>query len=102
MVHGKSIIRTVFDVTDASRKSASIAGLRVMVQMVTSKRNLNLEGCRTVGLCRVSTEYCTWGELSPTNTLRRLKEDVGSSRRGDDCGLGLTGFNDLEEGGVVE
>jgi translation initiation factor IF-2 len=31
-----------------------------------------------------------------------VKEDVDSVRKGEECGLGLTGFNDLKEGDVIE
>ena len=36
------------------------------------------------------------------SSLRKVKEDVESVKKGEECGLGLTGFNELEEGDIVE
>ena len=41
------------------------------------------------------------GTLKATS-LRKVKEAVLEVRRGEECGLGLDGFDDFEEGDVVE
>ena len=106
-VHGKAGVQAVFEVTDPSKKSVSIAGLRVMEGSLfkeKSKRGSNGEA-PLICFYRVLRK----GELiTPeadkvkASSLRKVKEDVDNVRQGDECGLGLEGFNDLEEGDVVE
>jgi translation initiation factor IF-2 len=35
-------------------------------------------------------------------SLRRVKYEVSDVRLGDECGLNLEGFKDIEEGDVIE
>jgi translation initiation factor IF-2 len=35
-------------------------------------------------------------------SLRRFKDDVGEVREGYECGIGLTNFQDVKEGDVIE
>ena len=35
-------------------------------------------------------------------SLRKEKKDVDSVRRGEECGLGLDGFNDVKEDDIIE
>jgi translation initiation factor IF-2 len=106
-IHGKGIVQAVFDVTDAKKQTVSIAGLRV------TDGNLfkNKSKSKIVGEESLSCFYRVLrdGELlTPdvqkiqASSLRKVKEDVDSVRKGEECGLGLTGFNDLKEGDVVE
>ena len=46
-------------------------------------------------------EVVSTGTLKAAS-LRKVKEAVLEVRRGEECGLGLDGFDDFEEGDVVE
>jgi translation initiation factor IF-2 len=106
-IHGKGVVQAVFDVTDAKKQTVSIAGLRVTDgNLFKNKSKSKIVGEESL-ICfyRVLRD----GELlTPdvqkiqASSLRKVKEDVDSVRKGEECGLGLTGFNDLKEGDVVE
>jgi translation initiation factor IF-2 len=106
-VHGKGLVMAVFDVTDAKKQTVSIAGLRVTdgyIFKAKSKAKSNDE----------ESLHCFYRVLRDgkllkpevqklqASSLRKVKDDVDSVRKGEECGLGLVGFNDLEEGDVVE
>jgi len=107
IVHGKATVQAVFNVTDANKKSVSIAGLRVndgTLFKLKSKAGDNGDSplpCfyRVIrnGEVIVSEE-----DKLKAISLRKVKDDADSVRRGDECGLGLDGFNDIKEDDVVE
>lgn len=106
-VHGKGIVQAVFDVTDTKKQSVSIAGLRVLDGYLFKAK----AKARNVGEEPLPCFYRVFrgGKLSTpdmqklqASSLRKVKEDVDSVRKGEECGLGLIDFNDLEEGDVVE
>jgi len=117
-VHGKANVQAVFDVTDKkTKKSVSVAGLRVSEGHLFKKKSIPSMGSEKGAesmpcFYRVSRKgeiiTAEYMESSPSgkkltaSSLRKVKEDVDSVRRGDECGLGLMGFNDLQEGDVVE
>jgi len=106
-IHGKGVVQAVFDVTDAKKQTVSIAGLRVTDgNLFKAKSKTKIVGEESLPcFYRVLRD----GELvTPevqkiqASSLRKVKEDVDSVRKGEECGLGLTGFNDLAEGDVIE
>ena len=106
-IHGKGVVQAVFDVTDAKKQTVSIAGLRVTDgNLFKAKSKTKIVGEESLPcFYRVLRD----GELvTPevqkiqASSLRKVKEDVDSVRKGEECGLGLTGFNDLMEGDVIE
>jgi len=108
-VHGKANVQAVFDVTDAKKKSVSIAGLRVTNGYLfkdKSKAGGGSDGEQSLPcffrVLRNGKLLSADVEKLEASSLRKVKEDVDSVRKGEECGLGLTGFNDLEEGDVVE
>jgi translation initiation factor IF-2 len=107
VVHGKANVQAVFDVTDASKKSVSIAGLRVTDgNLFKLKSKASGEGGLPLPcfyrVLRNGKVIVSEEDKMKAISLRKVKEDVDSVRRGDECGLGLDGFNDIEEGDVVE
>jgi|ERR1712194_94063 len=119
VVHGKGNVQAVFDVTDTkNKKSVSVAGLLVVEgQLFKDKSVAGKKGrgdgkggdkplpCfyRVLRKGEVITASSGTGAKKLTaSSLRRVKENVDSVRRGDECGLGLQGYNDVEEGDVVE
>jgi translation initiation factor IF-2 len=82
---------------------------RALVQKVfTISRVGNIAGCRmlsgtVVRSCRVRVirENRVIGDY-PLDSLRREKDDVREIREGQECGMKLSGFNDLKEGDVLE
>jgi translation initiation factor IF-2 len=106
-IHGRANVQAVFDVTDAKKQSVSIAGLRVADgNLFKSKSKPG-----SVGEVPLPCFYRVLRNgklLSPdvgklqASSLRKVKEDVDSVKKGEECGLGLTGFNDLFAGDVVE
>ena len=106
-VHGSATVQAVFDVTDAKKQSVSIAGLRVADGYLFKSKSKP----GSVGEVPLPCFYRVLRNgklLSPdveklqASSLRKVKEDVDSVKKGEECGLGLTGFNDLVEGDVVE
>ncbi len=41
-------------------------------------------------------------EKAPVSSLKRINDDAREVRAGFECGIGLDGFNDFEEGDVIE
>ncbi|KAL7431989.1 hypothetical protein ACHAXH_001637 [Discostella pseudostelligera] len=106
-VHGRANVQAVFEVTDTKKQSVSIAGLRVADGYLFKSKSKP----GSVGEVPLSCFFRVLRNgklLSPdveklqANSLRKVKEDVESVKKGEECGLGLTGFNDLVEGDVVE
>eukprot|EP00804_Cyclotella_cryptica_P000923 CCRYP_001124-RA/>CCRYP_001124-RA protein AED:0.02 eAED:0.02 QI:258/1/1/1/1/1/3/113/1121 len=107
VVHGKATVQAVFEVTDDNKKSVSIAGLRVTDgNLFKQKSKAGGEG-GVSSLCfyrviRNGKVIVSEDEKLKATSLRKVKENVESVRRGDECGLGLDGYNDIAEGDVVE
>ena len=107
VVHGKATVQAVFEVTDVNKKSVSIAGLRVTDgNLFKLKSKAGGEGGASLPcfyrVIRKGKVIVSEDEKLKATSLRKVKEDVESVRRGDECGLGLDGINDISEGDVVE
>ncbi len=83
---GRAIVKRVFSVS----RSGSIAGCYVSHGAIE-------RGCRI----RINREGRTIGEY-PLDSLRREKDDVKEVPRGMECGVKLSGFNDIKAGDVLE
>lgn len=101
-VHGRATVQAVFNV-DTDNGPESIAGLRVTNgSLYKSQAKMDSE--------RVNCQFRVFrdGELlcnekgENASSLRHFKELVDSVRHGDECGLGLSGFNDFKEGDEIE
>lgn len=86
VILGRAEVRQVFHIS----KKGAVAGSRVIEGKIT--RN-----CKVALLREEKSIY--EGNIG---TLRRFKEDVREIEAGYECGLGLTGFEDIQEGDIVE
>ena len=106
VVHGKATVQQVFDVTDSNKKSVAVAGLRVTDGSLFKLKSKAEEGRLSLPcyyrVIRNGEAVMSEEEKLKAVSLRKVKEDVESVRRGDECGLGLDGFNDVKEGDIVE
>jgi len=83
---GRAQVRAVFRIS----KVGNIAGSHVMDGEI--RRNARVRVTR-------NNEVLHQGEIS---SLKHLQEDVREVRQGFDCGIAVRGFNDFNEGDIIE
>jgi len=83
---GRALVQQVFRVS----RLGSVAGCRVLAGVI--ERN---------GRARVIRDSTIIGDY-PIDTLRREKDDAKEVREGYECGVKLSGFNDVKEGDLFE
>lgn len=83
---GRALVKTVFNIT----RVGAVAGCYVAQGAIE-------RGCRI----RVSRDGRTIGDY-PLDSLKRHKDDVKEVPRGMECGIKLSGFNDLKQDDVLE
>jgi len=83
---GRALVQQTFHIS----RLGTVAGCRVL--MGTIPRDARV---RVIRESRVIGDY-------PLDSLRREKDDVREVREGFECGMKLSGFNDLKEGDVLE
>ncbi|TWU18465.1 translation initiation factor IF-2 [Allorhodopirellula heiligendammensis] len=83
---GRALVKQVFSIS----RVGTIAGCYVAQGSI-------VRGCRI----RVSRDQRVIGDY-PLDTLRRIKEDVKEVPRGMECGIRLSGFNDIKQDDVLE
>jgi translation initiation factor IF-2 len=102
-VHGKAVVKAIFEVNNSSERDR-IAGLRV-TQGHLFREKASLEGkpieCH-FRVIRDGEQISPKGEVIRASSMRKVKEDVQEVRNGEECGLGLNGFKDFEEGDIIE
>ena len=86
VILGRAEVRQVFRIS----KKRAVAGSRVVEGKIA--RN-----CKVTLLREEKSIY--EGNIG---TLRRFKDDVREVEAGYECGLGLTGFDDIQEGDIIE
>lgn len=98
-VHGRAVVQAVFTLNNKTEDK--IAGLRVRDGLLLKEKcpDTGLE-CRFRVLRNGSLVSSEGGLLA--HSLRKVKEDVQNVKKGEECGLGLESFSDLEEGDVIE
>lgn len=101
-VHGEATVSAVFDINN-KRNAERIAGLKVKKGTFFLDKS-NDENGSLPSLYRVTRGGKV---ISPLNnlrakSLRKVKEEVDNVRRGEECGLSLIDFIDLEEGDIIE
>lgn len=83
---GRALIKQVFTIS----RVGTIAGCYVLQGSIE-------RGCRI----RVNRDGRTIGDY-PLETLRRHKDDVKEVPRGMECGIRLSGFNDVKQDDMLE
>ena len=83
---GRALVQRLFTIS----RIGTIAGCRVLAGKIE-------RGCRI----RVNREGRGIGDY-PLESLRREKDDTKEVREGFECGIKLSGFNDLKQGDVLE
>jgi translation initiation factor IF-2 len=83
---GRALVKQVFQIS----RVGTIAGCYVLQGTIQ-------RGCRI----RVARDGRTIGDY-PLDTLRRIKDDVKEVSRGLECGIKLSGFNDIKQDDVLE
>ncbi len=84
---GNARVLQVFDIT----KTGKVAGCRVTEGVVR-------RGARV----RIVREDIVVLELGVLQTLKRFKEDTGEVGSGVECGMAFQGFQDIQEGDIIE
>ncbi len=83
---GRALVQRLFTIS----RVGTIAGCRVLGGKIE-------RGCRV----RVNRDGRGIGDY-PLDSLRREKDDAKEVREGFECGIKLSGFNDLKEGDILE
>jgi translation initiation factor IF-2 len=83
---GRALVQQIFTIS----RIGTVAGCRVLAGSI--QRNSR---------ARVIRNNTIIGDY-PLETLRREKDDVKEVREGMECGIKLSGFNDIKEGDVLE
>jgi small GTP-binding protein len=109
-IHGRAVVKAIFtiDTEDGKEKIAGMSVLDGHVYKAKAPSPDDSEGSSSSHLkChfrvfrdgkRISPE----GDTVTASSLRRFKESVDSVRRGDECGLGLIGYDGFQEGDEIE
>ena len=83
---GRALVQQVFTIS----RLGTIAGCRVLAGAIE-------RGCRI----RVNRDGRGIGDY-PIDSLKREKDDTKEVREGYECGIKLSGFNDIKEGDILE
>jgi translation initiation factor IF-2 len=102
-VHGKAKVQAIF-IIDGDDGKESVAGLQVLDgSLYKDKVKINNDKLQChFRVLRGGKQITPEEVLIRASSLRHVKELVESVRRGDECGLALSGFSDFEAGDVVE
>ena len=101
-VHGKANVQAVFEVTDKNKASVSVAGLRVTDGNLFKAKSSGEKPLLCFYRVLRNGDVVVGTEELKSSSLRKVKEDVDSVKRGEECGLQLNGYNDLVEGDIIE
>ncbi|MDH3718392.1 MAG: translation initiation factor IF-2 [Planctomycetota bacterium] len=83
---GRALVQQTFKIS----RVGTVAGCRVLSGVI--QRN---------GRARIIREQTVIGDY-PIDTLRRVKDDAREVREGFECGIKLSGYNDMKEGDILE
>ena len=83
---GRALVQQTYHIS----RVGTVAGCRVLSGNI--QRNSRI---RVIRESRVIGDY-------PLDSLRREKDDAKEVREGFECGIKLSGFNDIKEGDVLE
>lgn len=102
IVHGKATIKQVFDINNNSN-SERVAGLMVEDGYFFLDKSSEDSGALHCNyrVTRGKEVISPAGGLR-AKSLRRVKEEVISVRRGEECGVNLQDYFDINEGDIIE
>jgi small GTP-binding protein len=104
-IHGKAKVQAVFEINNKS-DAEKIAGLMVEEGTLFTKKTTHPNGVGTIDcyyrVKRAGELISPLGESIQCSSLRRVREIVETARFGQECGLGLTGFDQFEAGDTIE
>ncbi|KAJ1950029.1 translation initiation factor IF-2, partial [Linderina macrospora] len=89
-VQGEAVVQQVFEITLKGNKTTQIAGSRVTVGSVTKKAKARV--------MRKGTAIFT-GDV---DSLKNVKKDIAEATKGQEFGISFDGFEDLQEGDIVQ
>ena len=99
-IHGRASIQATFVVTTEGDEE-KVAGLKVLEgHLYKEKAPSNVRTHFRV--YRKGAQISPNGQAVKASSLRKFKEQVDSVRHGEECGLGLMGFEEFEEGDEIE
>lgn len=103
VVHGRAKVQEIFDVNN-KKDAERIAGLSVLDGTLYKGKAKDTNGERIKCHYRVlrNGRPVSDSDSLDVSSLRKVKEDVESVRRGEECGLGLLDYTDYEKGDIVE
>ena len=101
-VHGSANVQAVFEVTDKNKSSVSVAGLRVLDGNLFKAKSMGENPLPCFYRVLRNGNVVEGSDKLKSSSLRKVKEDVDSVKRGEECGLQLDGFNEVEEGDTIE
>lgn len=99
-IHGRGTIQAIF-VVDGDSGEEKVAGLRVMDGFLYKEKSADDLRCH-FRVYRNGTQISPESNTVTAASLRKFKEQVQSVRRGEECGLALSGFEDFQEGDEIE
>jgi translation initiation factor IF-2 len=104
-VHGRALVQATFDVT-GNKADVRIAGLRVQEGYLYKTKSKASSGEKPLEcyyrVLRNGTVVSPEKKKITAASLRKVKEDVEDVRRGEECGLGLEGYSDIQAGDIIE
>ena len=102
-VHGRGMVQAIFSV-DTDSGEEKVAGMRVTEgNLYKAKGEIDSKEIQAYyRVMRDGTQVSPDGEVVNASSLRHFKELVDSVRRGEECGLALSGFSEFEEGDIIE
>lgn len=100
-IHGKATVKAVFDINN-NKHAQKVAGMMVEEGYFYLEKS-----SKETGSLACHYRVKRGGKIiSPdalrANSLRRVKEEVLSVRRGEECGLNLLDYFDVQEGDIIE
>ncbi len=100
-VHGTATVKAVFDINN-NKNAERVAGLMVQEGSFYLDKSSKESGSLACRYRVQRGDEIITPEGVTAKSLRRVKEEVSSVRRGEECGLNLNDFFDIQEGDVIE
>jgi len=99
-IHGQALVQAVYDINN-NKDAERVAGL------IVNEGKLYLDKLKTDSgslVCeyRIKRGKEIVADRLRAKSLRRVKEEVKDVRRGEECGLNLIDYTDVEKGDIIE